>query len=48
MLLLLLLLALVLLLLVQATMQSFQVTGLTWHRATQWTLHQARRQKGDH
>jgi hypothetical protein len=27
-----------LLLLVQATMQSFQVTGLTWHRATQGTL----------
>jgi hypothetical protein len=46
--LLLLLLASVLLLLVQATMQSLQVTGLTWHRATQWTLRQARRQKGDH
>jgi hypothetical protein len=47
-LLLLLLLASVLLLLAQATMQSLQVTGLTWHRATQWTLRQARRQKGDH
>jgi hypothetical protein len=47
-LLLLLLLASALLLLVQATMQSLQVTGLTWHRVTQWTLHQARRQKGDH
>jgi hypothetical protein len=47
-LLLLLLLASALLLLVQATMQSLQVTGLTWHRATQWTLCQARRQKGDH
>ena len=46
--LLLLLLASALLLLVQATMQSLQVTGLTWHRATQWTLRQARRQKGDH
>jgi hypothetical protein len=46
--LLLLLLASVLLLLVQATMQSLQVTGLTWHRATQWTLRQTRRQKGDH
>jgi hypothetical protein len=34
-LLLLLLLASVLLLLVQATMHSLQVTGLTWHRATQ-------------
>jgi hypothetical protein len=22
--------------------------GLTWHRATQWTLRQARKQKGDH
>jgi hypothetical protein len=48
MLLLLLLLASVLLLLMQATMQSLHVTRLTWHRATQWTLHQARRQKGDH
>jgi hypothetical protein len=47
-LLLLLLLASALLLLVQATMQSLQVTGLTWHRVTQWTLCQARRQKGDH
>jgi hypothetical protein len=47
-LLLLLLLESVLQLLVQATMQSLQVTGLTWHRATQWTLRQARRQKGDH
>jgi hypothetical protein len=46
--LLLLLLASALLLLVQATMQSLQVTGLTWHRATQWTLRQARRQKRDH
>jgi hypothetical protein len=46
--LLLLLLASALLLLVQATMQSFQVAGLTWHRATQWTLRQARRQKWDH
>jgi hypothetical protein len=46
--LLLLLLASVLLLLVQAMMQSLQVTGLTWHRTTQWTLRQARRQKGDH
>jgi hypothetical protein len=45
---LLLLLASTLLLLVQATMQSLQVTGLTWHRVTQWTLRQARRQKGDH
>jgi hypothetical protein len=45
---LLLLLASVLLLLMQATMQSLQVTALTWHRATQWTLRQARRQKGDH
>jgi hypothetical protein len=42
------LLALVLLLLVQATMQSLEVTGLTWHRTTQGTLRQARRQKGDH
>jgi hypothetical protein len=41
-------LASALLLLVQATMQSLQVTGLTWHRATQWMLRQARRQKGDH
>jgi hypothetical protein len=47
-LLLLLLLASALLLLVQATMQSLQVTGLTWHRATQGTLREARRQKGDH
>jgi hypothetical protein len=46
--LLLLLLASALLLLVQATMQSLQVTGLTWHRATQGTLRQAGRQKGDH
>jgi hypothetical protein len=46
--LLLLLLASVLLLLVQAMMQSLQVTRLTWHRTTQWTLRQARRQKGDH
>jgi hypothetical protein len=44
----LLLLASALLLLVQATMQSLQVTGLTWHRATQRMLRQARRQKGDH
>jgi hypothetical protein len=47
-LLLLLLLASALLLLVQATMQYLQLTGLTWHHATQWTLRQARRQKGDH
>jgi hypothetical protein len=47
-LLLLLLLASALLLLVQATMQSLQVAGLTWHHETQWTLRQARRQKGDH
>jgi hypothetical protein len=47
-LLLLLLLASALLLLVQVTMQSLQVVGLTWHRAMQWTLRQARRQKGDH
>jgi hypothetical protein len=46
-LLLLLLLASTLPLLVQATMKSLQVTGLPWHRATQWTLRQARRQKGD-
>jgi hypothetical protein len=46
--LLLLLLATTLLLLVQVTMQSLQVAGLTWHRVTQWTLHRARRQKGDH
>jgi hypothetical protein len=46
--LLLLLLASALLLLMKATVQSLQVTGLTWHRATQWTLRQARRQKGDH
>jgi hypothetical protein len=39
---------LLLLLLVQATMQSLQVTRLTWHRVTQWTLRQSRRQKGDH
>jgi hypothetical protein len=45
---LLLLLASALLLLVQATMQSLQLAGLTWHRTTQGTLHQARRQKGDH
>jgi hypothetical protein len=38
-LLLLLLLALALLVLVLATMQSLQVTGLTWHRTTQWTLY---------
>jgi hypothetical protein len=42
-----LLLASTLLLLVQATMQSLQVTRLTWHRETKWTLHQARRQKVD-
>jgi hypothetical protein len=47
-LLLLLLMASALLLLVEAMMQFLQVTGLTWHRATQWTLHQERRQKGDH
>jgi hypothetical protein len=47
-LLLLLLLASTLLLLVQVTMQSLQVTGLTWHHATQWMLCQARKQKGDH
>jgi hypothetical protein len=47
-LLLLLLLASTLLLLVHATMQSLQLDGLTWHRATQGTLRQARRQKGDH
>jgi hypothetical protein len=34
--------------LVQVTMQSLQVTGLTWHCATQGTLHQAGRQKWDH
>jgi hypothetical protein len=45
---LLLLLASTLLLLVQATMQSLQVTRVTWYRATQWTLRQARKQKGDH
>jgi hypothetical protein len=45
---LLLLLASVLLLLVQATMQSRQMARLTRHRATQWALHQARGQKGDH
>jgi hypothetical protein len=45
---LLLLMASALLLLVQATMQSLQLVGLTWHRATQGTLRQARRQKGDH
>jgi hypothetical protein len=38
MLLLLLLLASALLILMQATMQSLQLTGLTWHRATQGTL----------
>jgi hypothetical protein len=32
----------------QMTMQSLQVARLTRHRATQWALHQARRQKGDH
>jgi hypothetical protein len=37
-LLLVLLLASALLLLVQVTMQSLQLTGLTWHRATQGTL----------
>jgi hypothetical protein len=47
-LLLLLLLASALLLLVHVMMQSLQVAGLTWHRATQWTLRQARRQKGYH
>jgi hypothetical protein len=47
-LLLVLLLASALLLLVQAMMQSLQVTGLTWHHATQRTLRQVRRQKGDH
>jgi hypothetical protein len=46
--LLLLLLASALLLLVQATMQSLQVIGLTWHHATQGTLRQTGRQKGDH
>jgi hypothetical protein len=45
---LLMLLASVLLLLVQATMQSLQLAGLTWHHATQWTLCHARRQKGYH
>jgi hypothetical protein len=44
--LLLLLLASALLLLVQATMQSLQVTGLTWHRATQWTLHHEKAKRG--
>jgi hypothetical protein len=39
---------LLLLLLVQVTMQSLWVTRVTWHRATQWTLCQTRRQKGDH
>jgi hypothetical protein len=48
MLLLLPLLSSALLLLVQAMMQSLQVTGLTWHCATQGTLCQAGRQKGDH
>jgi hypothetical protein len=43
-----LLLASAVLLLVQATMQSLQVTGLTCQRATQWTLRHSRRQKGDH
>jgi hypothetical protein len=47
-LLLLLLLASALLLLVQATMQSLQVARLTYHRAAQMALHQARREKGDH
>jgi hypothetical protein len=47
-LLLLLLPASALLLLVKAMMQSLQVTGLTWHCATQGTLCQARRQKWDH
>jgi hypothetical protein len=47
-LLLLLLLASALLLLVQVTMQSLQLAGLTWHRAMQGTLRQARRQKWDH
>jgi hypothetical protein len=46
MLLLLLPLASVLQLLEQAMMQSLEVAGLTWHRATQWALRQARRQKG--
>jgi hypothetical protein len=46
--LLLLLLASALLLLMQATMQSLQVAGLTYHRAAQWALRQARGQKGDH
>jgi hypothetical protein len=46
--LLLLLLASALLLLVQATMQSLQMTGLTRHHAMQGTLHQSRRKKGDH
>jgi hypothetical protein len=45
---LLLLLASTLLLLVQAMIQSLQVTGLTWHRAAHRTLRQARRQKGNH
>jgi hypothetical protein len=34
--------------LVQVTMQSLQLAGLTWHRATHGTLRQARMQKGDH
>jgi hypothetical protein len=46
--LLLLLLASALLLLVQVTLQSLQVAGLTCHRAAQRALRQARRQKGDH
>jgi hypothetical protein len=44
--LLLLLLASTFLLLVQATMQSLQVTGLTWHHATQWTLRRREGKKG--
>jgi hypothetical protein len=43
---LLLFLASALLLLVQATMQSLQMARLTCHRAAQWTLLQARGQKG--
>jgi hypothetical protein len=42
---LLLLLASALLLLVQATMQSLQLAGLTWHYAMQGMLHQARKAK---
>jgi hypothetical protein len=42
------LLLVLLLLLASALLLLVQVTGLTWHRATQWMLRQARRKKGDH